>query len=216
MLGSNTSNTWNTDEASCVVQFIFAEEGWTLGNVVSAVVGMLGALGVLTGAIAIAYARIKGADTAAKKQESDGWRSLVAAHEEQGVRREQNMQNLLLVLEMEQQHHIQCQRLAAQTKNSVYFLHEHCNRLHAELIRMGGNPGEQLKMPEISDLDSGVTTRSDFLARQIKQNVQEVKEKDKLLATQKAELEQPSENPSTRKRPSDVPPRRGVNESSRT
>lgn len=167
----------------------------TLLDVETAVVGVLGAVGVLLAAIAGAYAlytksrndSLK-AKAEAKKSEIDGWRSLVAAHEEQGDRRERIMQGQQVVLELEQRSHVRCQRGYEQLRSALYFVRDHLNRLHDQVVELGGKPGEKLELPTIMDLETDTAERTDFLSRQLQQNQEAVKDADKDIAQQKAIL----------------------------
>lgn len=153
------------------------------------IIGFFGAVGGFVTVGSVAYALVVRTRAQAKKDESDGWRNLVAAHEEQGERRERNMQGLLVVLEMEQRHHVQCQRVATQLKSALYFLQDAYNRMHGAVVDLGGKPGDKLALPEMDAIDADTSERADFLTRQIQQNVQVVKDADKQIATQKAVLE---------------------------
>lgn len=151
-----------------------------------------GAIATLATALSAAYALVIKARAQAKKDEIDGWRALVESHVEQGERQERNMQSMMVVLEMEQRHHMQCQRVATQLKSALYFMQDAYNRMHSAVVSLGGDPGAKLELPNLDNIDADTAERADFLTRQIQQNVIAVKAADKQLASQKAALESTS------------------------
>lgn len=198
------------------MRVVFAEEISSLVGKTFAAVGTLAT--VAAGAYALytrARSRARLGEIEARKQEVvvkgdeiDAWRDIAHLHEENAARQEKIVEGLRTVLELEQRHHVRCQRSWEQQRSALYFVKDFANRLHGQLADVIGKDkaGQPLELPKLDELpiDTGGV---DFLARQVEQASQEVREGSRVIALKKADLEKASANTPAGE-PADQPPAR--------